>query len=101
MDDHVIIGENIMKPVRSLASLCDLVRHHQERYDGKGYPDTLKGEEISLAARILKVADAFDAMTTDRPYRKAMSFEEAKQELKRNSGAEFDGNIVDVFVEVV
>lgn len=101
MDDHVIIGENIMKPVRSLSALCDLVRHHQERYDGKGYPDNLKGEEISLAARILKVADAFDAMTTDRPYRKAMSFEEAKQELKRHSGTEFDGKIVDVFVEAI
>jgi len=98
---HVIIGENIIRPIKMLAPLCRVVRHHQERYDGTGYPDGLKGKEIPLEARILKIADAFDAMIINRPYRKAMSRQEAVQQLKKNKGTEFDPGLVDKFLEIV
>lgn len=101
MREHVIIGVNIIKPIRSMSCLCDLVRHHQEFYDGTGYPDGLKGEEIPFVARILKVCDAYDAMTTDRPHHKAMGKEEAKDELKRKSGIEFDPKIVEEFLKMI
>jgi putative nucleotidyltransferase with HDIG domain len=101
MDEHVIIGVNIIKPIRSMAALSDLVRYHHELYDGSGYPDRLKGEEIPLAARIIKVCDAYDAMTTDRPYRKAMSTEDAKKELSKKSGTEFDPKIVEKFLSII
>ncbi|NQT95107.1 MAG: HD domain-containing protein [Candidatus Omnitrophica bacterium] len=101
MHKHAVIGVNIIKPIRSMSALCDLVRHHQEFYNGKGYPDGLKGEEIPLTARIIKVCDAYDAMTTDRPYRKAMSKEDAKKELIDESGTEFDPKIVEEFLKVI
>jgi putative methionine-R-sulfoxide reductase with GAF domain len=101
MMEHVIIGINIIKPIRHMAELCDLVRYHQELYDGTGYPEKLKGDQIPLTARILKICDAYDAMTTDRPYRKAMSAEEAKKELIAKSGKEFDPNIVNIFIRLV
>lgn len=101
MEQHVIIGVNIIKPIRHMSQLCDLVRYHQELYNGKGYPDGLKGEEIPLSARILKVCDAYDAMTTDRPYHKGMSKEEAKIELQANSGIDFDPKIVEKFIEII
>lgn len=101
MRQHVIIGVNIIKPIRSMSALCDLVRHHHEFYDGSGYPDGLKGEKIPLVARILKVCDAYDAMTTDRPYNKAMNKEETKQELKRKNGIEFDPKIVEAFTQII
>ena len=69
MRRHPEIGESIIKPVRSLQHLCDLIRHHHEKLDGSGYPDGLKGDEISPLVRILSVADVYDALTTERPYR--------------------------------
>jgi len=101
MREHVIIGVNIIKPIRTMMALCELVRYHQEFYDGSGYPDKLKGEAIPLTARILKVCDAFDAMTTDRPYRKGMNKAEAKKELLKKSGQEFDPKIVEEFLKIV
>jgi len=101
MRQHVIIGVNIIKPIRSMSALSDLVRYHQEFYDGSGYPDGLKGEEIPLTARIIKVCDAYDAMTTDRPYRKAMSREDTRKELIKKSGIEFDSKIVEKFLNVI
>ncbi len=101
MEQHVIIGVNIIKPIRHMSALCDLVRYHQELYDGNGYPDGLKGEEIPLSARILKVCDAYDAMTTDRPYRKGMSKESAKKELLAKSGIDFDPVVVEKFVKTI
>jgi HAMP domain-containing protein len=99
--EHPIIGEHILKPIHSLADLCYLVRHHHEQLDGNGYPDKLKGDELSLSLHIMIVADVFDAMTTDRPYRKGMSFEEAKKELRRYSGIRYSPEVVEKFLQMV
>jgi len=96
---HPIGGENILRPVGSLARLCPIVRHHHERYDGKGYPDSLRGEEIPLAARILAVADSFDAMISARAYKPTRTREEAVEELIRCKETQFDPECVDVFVD--
>jgi len=101
LQKHVIIGENILRPIRSLAPLCDMVRHHQEWWDGTGYPDKLRQEEIPLTARILKIVDAYDAMSTDRPYRKALSKEQIKEQFTRGSGKEFDPHLAEKFLEIV
>jgi HD-GYP domain-containing protein (c-di-GMP phosphodiesterase class II) len=89
----------ILKGIEFLMPALSAVRSHHERWDGKGYPDGLKGEEIPLAARIIALADSFDAMTTNRPYRKGMSMDEAKQEIMRQSGFQFDPNVVEAFFE--
>lgn len=101
MRQHSVIGEAILKPLRSLGPVAELVRCHHERYDGKGYPGKLKGEEIPLPARILVVADSYDAMTTDRPYRKRMTIQEAKAELQKGSGTQFDPRAVEVFLGII
>ncbi|MFH1245710.1 MAG: HD domain-containing phosphohydrolase [Candidatus Omnitrophota bacterium] len=101
MDRHVVIGETILKPIHSMNNVAYLVRHHQERVNGKGYPDGLTGEQMSLPLKILIIADAYDAMTSDRPYRKAMTKEEAKQELKRYSGVYFDPAAVEMFAKEI
>ncbi len=100
MKKHTEIGEGIIKPVQSLSKLCDIVRHHHEKLDGSGYPDGLKGAEISLLARILSVADVYDALTTDRPYRKAFSSQQAKDELIKMKG-KLDPEVVDAFLQAL
>lgn len=95
IQQHPVIGDNIVKPLGLMQSERDIIRHHHERFDGKGYPDQLKGEEIHYLARILTVADSFDAMTSTRPYRAAMSIEFALAEVIRNSGTQFDPEIVE------
>ncbi|MDR7317487.1 HD domain-containing phosphohydrolase [Brevibacillus nitrificans] len=97
MKQHSTIGANIVEQIASLAHVSPGVRHHHERWDGKGYPDQLKGEEISLFGRIIAVADTFDAMTTTRSYRKAMTFDQAYEEIVKCSGTQFDPKIVTVF----
>ena len=99
--EHPKIGENILKPIASLRPLCDLVRHHHEWVDGSGYPDGLKGDKISILVKILAVVDAFDAMTSDRPYRKALSVEQAKAELIKYSGTHFDKEVVEKFIKLI
>ncbi|MDH3258334.1 MAG: HD domain-containing protein [Deltaproteobacteria bacterium] len=91
---HSVIGENIVKPLHSLRTLCPGVRHHHERVDGNGYPDGLAGKAIPIEARIMAVADAYDAMTSDRPYRNMMSQSMAIKQLKKNSGTQFDPQCV-------
>ncbi len=97
---HTEIGESIIRPIRSLRRLCDAIRHHHEFLDGSGYPDGLRGEEVSLLARILTVSDIYDALTTDRPYRKASSTSEAKEILK-GMKEKLDQAIVDILFEIV
>ena len=98
MRRHPEIGESIIKPVRSLQHLCDLIRHHHEKLDGSGYPDRLKGEEISPLVRILSVADVYDALTTERPYRPRKSKQEAINIL-RSMKNHLDQDIVNILVE--
>lgn len=98
---HPLKGEEIIKSLPFLAGATGIVRHHHERFDGKGYPNGIKGENIELGARILAVADSFDAITTDRPYRPALSLQEAKNELNKNKGAQFDPEVVDCFLRVL
>jgi HD-GYP domain-containing protein (c-di-GMP phosphodiesterase class II) len=95
---HSLYGADILRHVKGLEDVLAGVRGHHEMYDGSGYPDRLCGEDIPLAARIIAVADTFDAMTTDRPYRKALSFEEAFAELRRCSGRQFDPKVVAAFI---
>lgn len=101
MHQHAIIGEGIIKPLRSLSNLCEFVRHHHEWIDGSGYPDKLKGDQISLGAKLLSVVDSFDAMTSDRPYRKGLSFDAAKEELKKYKGIRYDSKVVEAFLSVI
>ncbi|MBA7494910.1 hypothetical protein ES702_05488 [subsurface metagenome] len=98
---HPLIGEGIIQPIELLQPIRPLIRHHHEWYNGKGYPDGLSGENIPLGARILAVADAYDAMKSDRPYRKALTEETAIQELKRGSGTQFEPKLVEVFLEIL
>ena len=102
MKRHPAIGAQILEPLTFLHSRIDLVLQHHEHYDGTGYPEGRKGDDILLGARILHLADAYEAMTAARSYRKVpLSKEMAKQEIKRNSGTQFDPKVVDVFLRVV
>jgi len=101
MRHHPLIGANILKPVGFPWSVAPIVRHHHERWDGTGYPAGLRGDEIPFLARVLSVADAFEAMTADRPYRAARTYEDAIQELERCAGTHFDPDIVTSFVEMI
>jgi putative two-component system response regulator len=97
---HSQTGERILKPIVDDKEILKAVRHHHERYDGWGYPDGLQGERIPLLARIIAVADTFDAMTSERPYRKALTKEEACAEVERCRGTQFDPEAADAFLEV-
>jgi HD-GYP domain-containing protein (c-di-GMP phosphodiesterase class II) len=97
MQRHSVIGADIVSNLGIYRHSSAIVRHHHERFDGKGYPDGLKGEEIPLGSRIIAVADAFDAMTSNRPYRRALAFSVAYDEIVKNSGIQFDPQVVDAF----
>jgi hypothetical protein len=99
MNAHPVLGAQIIGPVQRLAPELPVIRHHHEWYNGSGYPDRLMGDEIPRLARILHVADAFEAMTADRPYRKALSVDQALAELRKFAGVQFDPEIVDAFVK--
>ena len=100
MEYHPFIGTKILQSVKLLEPVMPLVYHHHERYDGTGYPDGLRGEDIPLGARIISVADAFESMTSDRPYRKALPLEEAMAELRYGAGRQFDPRVVEVFLKL-
>jgi len=100
MKQHTEIGARIIEPIEKLKKVGKIIRHHQEKYDGTGYPDGLKGENIPIEARIISVVDAYHAMISDRPYRKALSEEAALNELKSKAGTQFDPGIVEVFIKV-
>ena len=101
MKKHPEIGYRIARASHKLSRIADYILSHHERWDGMGYPRGLKGEDIPLLSRILSVADAYDAMTEDRIYRKALSKEEAIEEIRRNSGSQFDPIIANIFIESV
>ncbi|MDI6913229.1 MAG: HD-GYP domain-containing protein [Desulfitobacteriaceae bacterium] len=99
--EHPVIGENIIKKINFLFDISTVVRHHHERYDGLGYPDGLIGGEIPLEARIIAIADTYDAMTSDRSYRKGKTPREAVQELRRVAGTQLDPELVNVFLKIL
>lgn len=101
LQQHPAIGMHILEPISFLQEVRVCIGQHHERYDGMGYPNRIKKEEQLLESRILSVADSFDAMTTDRPYRKGLSLESAIQELQDNSGTQFDPDIVSIFTQLV
>ena len=98
---HPDIGNNILSNIDELAYLAEVIRHHHERIDGSGYPDGLSGDQIPLLSRILAVADAYDAMVSDRPYRRHLTESEAISRLQRGSDSQFDANIVNIFVKAM
>ncbi len=101
VEQHPRHGAEIIGQVRFLRPVVPLIFHHQERWDGKGYPDGLAGEAIPLGSRVLAVLDAFDAMTSDRSYRRALSLAAAVEDLRREAGTQFDPRVVQVFLEVL
>lgn len=98
---HPLIGDEILGPIGTLEGVRTTILQHHERYDGKGYPYGIAGEEISLKARILSVIDTFDAMLTDRPYRKALGLDFAREEIRTNANTQFDPVVCDEFLEMI
>ncbi|MRS12587.1 MAG: HD-GYP domain-containing protein [Actinobacteria bacterium] len=98
---HVTTASNIVGTIPFLEDIVPAILHHHERWDGKGYPNGLKGDAIPLAARVLAVADAFDAMTTDRPYRKAMPVDVARWNMTEGRGGQFDPRVVDAMLDLL
>jgi HD-GYP domain-containing protein (c-di-GMP phosphodiesterase class II) len=101
IEQHPVFGERIIEPIDFLAPVRSLVRHHHERYDGSGYPDGLKGDQIPLMARILNAADTYDAITSTRPYQAAMNDEQAIEILRRVRGTQVDPQVCDALVTVI
>jgi HD-GYP domain-containing protein (c-di-GMP phosphodiesterase class II) len=101
MEEHSEIGERILTKVEAYSEIARIVRHHHERVDGFGYPDGLVGEEIPLISRIICAADAYNAMTSDRPYRDAMPDSVARRRLLEAAGSQFDADVVDALLETL
>ncbi|MDX6643944.1 MAG: hypothetical protein QOD76_1906, partial [Solirubrobacteraceae bacterium] len=98
MREHPLIGERILRVIPGMGGVARIVRHEHERWDGKGYPDKLVGEEIPIGSRIILGCDAYHAMTTDRPYRKAMSHAEAVDQLLDGAGSQFDPDVTEALI---
>jgi HD-GYP domain-containing protein (c-di-GMP phosphodiesterase class II) len=101
MKTHPVKGANILSKIPFLARMAPMVRHHHERWDGTGYPDGIAGEDIPIESRIVAVLDSYDAMTSDRIYRKAPGIEYAQDELRRCAGTKYDSRVVAAFLKVV
>ena len=101
MEEHSAIGERILAKVDDYAEIARVVRHHHERVDGNGYPDRVRGEEIPLLSRIIAVADAYNAMTSGRPYRDAMPSRVARFRLAQATGTQFDTTVVAAFEAIL
>jgi putative nucleotidyltransferase with HDIG domain len=101
MRSHVVQSINIIKHIPNLVDTIPIIISHHEKFDGQGYPRGISGENIPILGRVICIADAFDAMTTDRPYRKGLSVEQALYELKKHAGTQFDPQLVDLFVEMI
>jgi putative nucleotidyltransferase with HDIG domain len=98
---HPQLGADILRPIQFLHPIIPLILHHHERWDGKGYPSGLKGDEIPVGARVVALADVYHALTTDRPYRKGYSWEQAIEIIKKGSGSQFDPEVVDAFLKII
>jgi HD-GYP domain-containing protein (c-di-GMP phosphodiesterase class II) len=98
---HPEIGYRILSSVNDMAELAEFILAHHERWDGEGYPKGLRGEDIPLQSRVLALADAYDAMTSERAYRRSLSESAAVEELEKNAGTQFDPEIVRIFIEKV
>jgi putative nucleotidyltransferase with HDIG domain len=98
---HPEIALKLLKELSFIIDVVNMVYYHHERFDGTGYPEKLKGDAIPLGARIVAIADAYDAMTSDRVYAKAMPIKDAIEELKRCKGTQFDAELIDLFIETV
>jgi HD-GYP domain-containing protein (c-di-GMP phosphodiesterase class II) len=101
VERHPLVASTILEPIDELKDIIGDIRHHHEHFDGTGYPNGLKGEEIPLGARILHLAEAYDSMVTERAYRPARSRTEVREELRRLSGIQFDPQLVDIFMQVL
>ena len=99
IESHPETGVEVIRPITFLKRATHIIRHHHERYDGKGYPDGLAGDEIPLGSQILAVADSLVAMLSDRPYRKARKQEDAVSEIKRQSGSQFNPKVVSALLQ--
>ena len=100
MKTHPQLGYNLLKKINFLEESSKIVLTHHERYDGNGYPNGIKNEEIPIGSRIFSIVDALDAMTSDRIYRKAIGFGEAKQRIIESSGTQFDPDIINIFSNI-
>lgn len=98
---HSVQGADILKGIKRFENVALMVRHHHERMDGTGYPDGLKGDKVPIGARIVYVADAFDAMTEERPYRPSLTIYDAVSELQKNAGTQFDPFVVEAWIRVL
>ena len=98
---HPEIGQRILKEAEKIQEMVSAILYHHERWDGKGYPERLKGEEIPVMARIVGIMDSYRAMLCDRPYRKALTEAEALEELSRGAGTQFDPRMVELFVKQI
>jgi putative nucleotidyltransferase with HDIG domain len=101
MQDHPTIGANILSSYSAFQGSVDIVKHHHERWDGRGYPNGLKGEEIPIGSRIITVVDSFDSMTADRPYRRGMTVDDAVSRLKDGMGTQFDPRVSATFIQLL
>jgi putative two-component system response regulator len=99
--DHPIIGSQILGEIEELSEVASIVRHHHERFDGTGYPDGLRGQAIPFFSRILSIIDAYEALVSDRVYRKGMKSQKAFEVIKNNSGKQFDPHLVDIFINAM
>jgi HD-GYP domain-containing protein (c-di-GMP phosphodiesterase class II) len=97
MHEHPVIGERILRPLPGFAMVATAVRHEHERWDGGGYPDALAGEQIPLVGRLVHVADVFDVLVHERPYKDAFRVEDAAEEITGGAGSQFDPEIVEAF----
>ena len=101
MKKHTFIGSDILSNSDTFKNIIPIVKYHHERYDGKGYPEGLKGEEIPLLTRIVSIADSFDAMTSNRVYRKQLEMDVVRNEIENGSGTQFDPNITNIFLDIL
>jgi putative two-component system response regulator len=100
--EHPVVGERICAPLKSFRSVLPIIRHHHEKFDGSGYPDKLRGDDIPIAARVLQIVDVYDALTTERPYKKAFSITDALQTMKQEvAKGWWDPHIFDQFESLV